>query len=377
MKKTAVPFVLLVLLLCGIISSFKPASGDHPTLAIGAKAPDFSLTGVDGKIYTLNSFKSSPILLVVFTCNHCPTAQAYEDRIIKLTDDYKSKGVAVVAIMPNDPSAIRLDELGYTDMSDSFAEMKLRAKQKNYNFPYLYDGATQSVTKAYGPIATPHVFIFDKDRKLCYSGRIDDVEKPGKHPNVQDTRNALNSLLAHKKPEVATTKVFGCSIKWAEKEDWQQKARDEWAKEPVKLDTISESGLKALIQNKSDNLRLINIWATWCGPCVTEFPEFVNMNRMYRRRDFEFITISADDPSKKDKALKFLKQTEASATNYIFNTDDKYKLIEAVDPKWQGALPYTLLVEPGGKIVYAKQGIIDPAELKKMIVDDKYIGRYY
>jgi peroxiredoxin len=377
MKKTAVPFALLVLLLCGIISSFKPVSGDHPTLAIGAKAPDFSLTGVDGKIYNLNSFKSSPILLIVFTCNHCPTAQAYEDRIIKLTSDYKSKGVAVVAIMPNDPSAIRLDELGYTDMSDSFDEMKLRAKQKQYNFPYLYDGATQVVAKAYGPIATPHVFIFDKDRKLCYSGRIDDVEKPGKQPNVQDTRNALNAMLSGKKPEVETTKVFGCSIKWAEKEDWQQKAKDEWAKEPVKLDTIDQAGLKALLQNKSDNLRLINIWATWCGPCVTEFPEFVNMNRMYRRRDFEFITISADDPSKKDKALKFLKQTEASATNYIFNTDDKYKLIEAVDPKWQGALPYTLLVEPGGKIVYAKQGIIDPAELKKIIVDDKYIGRYY
>jgi hypothetical protein len=84
--------------------------------------------------------------------------------------------------MPNDPKAVRLDELGYTDMSDSFEEMKLRAKHKQYNFPYLYDGETQSVAKAYGPIATPHVFIFDKARKLRYSGRIDDVEKPSKTP---------------------------------------------------------------------------------------------------------------------------------------------------------------------------------------------------
>jgi len=176
---------------------------------------------------------------------------------------------------------------------------------------------------------------------------------------------------------VPATKVFGCSVKWAEKEDWQQRAKDEWAREPVKIDSIGVAGIKELLQNKSDNLRLINVWATWCGPCVTEFPEFITMNRMYRRRDFELITISADDPAKKDKALKFLKQTQSSATNYIFNVDDKYKLIEDIDPKWQGALPYTLLVEPGGKIVYAKQGIIDPAELKKTIVDNKYIGRYY
>ena len=98
---------------------------------------------------------------------------------------------------------------------------------------------------------------------------------------------------------------------------------------------------------------------------------------MYRRRDFEFISISADDPAKKDKALKFLQDSQSSVTNYLFSIDDKYKLIEAIDPKWQGALPYTLLVEPGGKIVYAKEGAIDPAELKKAIVDNKFIGRYY
>jgi len=98
---------------------------------------------------------------------------------------------------------------------------------------------------------------------------------------------------------------------------------------------------------------------------------------MYRRRDFEFISISADDPTKKDKALQFLQKQESSAKNYIFSTDDKYKLIESIDPNWQGALPYTILVEPGGKIVYAKQGPIDPAEMKKMIVDNRMIGRYY
>lgn len=380
MKKSTLSFTVLTLLLCSIIFSFRLSSGDHPTLAVGAQAPQFSLPGVDGKTYTLNSFKNSPVLVVVFTCNHCPTAQAYEDRIIKLTADYSNKGVAVVAIMPNDPQAIRLDELGYTDLSDSFAEMKIRAKQKRFNFPYLYDGATQSVAKAYGPIATPHVFIFDQDRKLCYSGRIDDVEKPTKMPHIQDTRNALNDLLAHKKPKVATTKVFGCSIKWAEKEDWKQRARDEWAKEPVKMDTIGAGGIKQLMQNKSDSLRLIVVWSATDNRSISTFGKFVDMNRMYRRRDFQFISISADGPANNGKALNFLKQSQASATNFIFNSVDKHLLNGAIDPtsaKWQAELPFILIVEPGGKIVYAKHGVIDAAEIKKAIVDDRVIGRYY
>lgn len=98
---------------------------------------------------------------------------------------------------------------------------------------------------------------------------------------------------------------------------------------------------------------------------------------MCRKRDFEFISISADDASKKSKALQFLQTQQASTHNYLFNGDSKYKLIESIDPKWQGALPYTPLVEPGGRIVYAKDGIIDPFELKKAIVDDSYIGRHY
>jgi thiol-disulfide isomerase/thioredoxin len=352
-------------------------NSDHPTLPIGSPAPPFSLPGTDGKTYTLESFAKAEVLVIIFTCNHCPTAQAYEDKIIQLTKDYSPKNVAVVAIMPNDPSSINLDELGYTDMGDSFEEMKLRAKEKNFNFPYLYDGDNEKVALAYGPIATPHVYIFDKQRILRYSGRIDDTEKPTKTPTVMDTRNAINDLLAGKPVSVPTTKVFGCSIKWAEKSNWIEKSKAAWAKEPVTLDTINEQGIREIVQNHTDKLRLINVWATWCGPCVTEFPEFITMNRMYRKRDFEFVSISADELAKQNKALQFLQKQEASTKNYIFSGDSKYKLIEAIDPKWPGALPYTMLVEPGGKIVYAKEGIIDPAEIKKLIVENPTIGRYY
>jgi peroxiredoxin len=351
---------------------------DEPViLAIGAAAPDFKLPATDGKIYSLASFAKSKILVIIFTCNHCPTAQAYEDPIIQLTTDYKNRGVQVIAISPNDPSAIRLDELGYSDIGDSFADMKVRSRQKKYNFPYLFDGKTQTAAKAYGPAATPHVFIFNKERKLCFQGRIDNVENPAKTPSVMDTRAALDELIANKEVTNKTTKVFGCSIKWASKEKWLNEYKEKWAQEPVTLATTDEEGIKDLLKNNSDKLRLINVWATWCGPCVTEFPDFITINRMYSVRDFEFVSVSADNPAEKDKALKFLKTTQASGKNYIFNTDDKYRLIEAIDPKWQGALPYTILIEPGGKIVYAKQGRINVVEMKKTIVEHRMIGRFY
>lgn len=347
------------------------------TLPIGSAAPDFHLKGVDDKVYSLKSFAESPVLAIVFSCNHCPTAQAYEDRIKTLSSDFKAQKVSVVVISSNDPKAIRLDELGYTDMSDTFAEMKLRAKDKGYNFPYLYDGDDQATALAYGPVATPHIFVFDKDRKLRYNGRIDDVEKPTGSPKNKDAYNAIQELVSNKPVSIPTTKTFGCSMKWITKEHGVQDEEAAWAKEPVSIETIDEAGLKDLISNKTDKLRLINVWATWCGPCVTEFPDFMQMQHMYRNRDFEFVSVSADNPDKKEKALKFLQGKRASNKNYIFNIEDKYKLIEAIDPNWQGALPYTILVEPGGKIVYAKQGPIDPKKMKKAIVENKYIGRFY
>jgi peroxiredoxin len=350
---------------------------DRPTLAIGSTAPDFSLPGVDGHTYTLQSFRDAKVLVVVFLCNHCPTSQAYEQRLIRLTADYASKGVSVVGISPNAPSSLRIDELGYSDVGDGFADMKTRARQAGYNFPYLYDGATETASKQYGPVATPHVFIFDSLRRLRYQGRVDDTEDPKKEPHNQDARNAIEALLDHREPAVTVTKTFGCSIKWIEKGDWKQKAAIKWAKEPVRLDTAGIDGIAALVRNNGKRLRLINLWATWCVPCVEEFPDLVTLNRMYRDRGFELVSISTDDSLARGKALKFLEKQECSSPNYIFTGDDKYKLIEAIDPTWQGALPYSLLIEPGGKVVYAHQGAIDAGELRKVIFDDPYMGRIY
>jgi thiol-disulfide isomerase/thioredoxin len=336
-------------------------------LAIGAAAPPFDLPGIDGRRHQIGDF-DAPVLVIIFTCNHCPTAQAYESRLKKLVDDYKGKGVQVVAISPNDPEALRLDELGYSDLGDSMNDMRIRARHEGFNFPYLYDGETQEASRAYGPAATPHVFVFDAGRKLRYRGRIDDSENPDK-VRQHDTRNAIDALLAGRPVPAETTRTFGCSTKWSDKRESVAQFMERLAREPVELETVNAEALRQIRSNPGDKLRLINVWATWCGPCVVELPRLVETNQMYRHRNFDFVTVSMDSPGRKAEALRLLKRAHASSRNVIPDADRPYEVIEIIDPEWSGALPYTLLVEPGGKVIYRKEGAIDPLELRRAIVN--------
>jgi peroxiredoxin len=343
------------------------------TLEIGAPAPELDLPGVDGKTYRLDDFAEARILVVIFTCNHCPTAQAYESRIMQLHADYRDQGVALVAISPNDPLAVRLDELGYTDVGDSFEDMKLHAERQGFKFPYLYDGDTQRVSTAFGVLATPHVFIFDRQRRLRYNGRIDDADITP--PKSHDARNALDDLLAGRPVRVDKTRVFGCSTKWADKRDSARKSIEKWNAEPVTLQEIDAAGLRELAANKTENFRLVNLWSTTCIPCISELPEFVTVNRMYRKRHFEMYTLTTDPPERKEAALKILQKNYVSCTNLIFASGDRDALAEALDTKWEGPVPYTLLIAPGGKIIRRWKDVVDPQELKSEI--SNRLGKTY
>jgi thiol-disulfide isomerase/thioredoxin len=366
MKISRKIMVLIITLTC---ACFGIVGQQYPTLEIGRPAPDFLLPGVDGKDYSLKDFKDSRFLVILFICNHCPTAQSYEDRMIQLVKDYRNRGVSFLAVSPNDLLSVRLDEMGYTDLGDDLEDMKIRAAYKGFNFPYVYDGETQEMSKKYGPVATPHVFIFDERRKLRYTGRIDDSELAVRPDTKHDTRNALDALLAGNEIPVTKTKTFGCSIKWSDKREAAKRAFEKILQEEVTLEEIGTEGIEELVRQKPKKLRLINVWATWCGPCITEFPELVEINLMYRHRGYEFISISADKLSIKPVVLEFLKAIHASSRNYIFNGTDKYALIEAVDENWQGALPYTLLINSDGKVIFAQQDAIDPLEVKRKIVE--------
>jgi thiol-disulfide isomerase/thioredoxin len=363
-----------VLLLPCLMALFCHAAESIPTLPLGSAAPDFNLPGVDGRDWALKDFSDSKVLVVVFTCNHCPTAQYYEERLKAIVTDYKSKGVALVAIMPNDPKSIRLDELAWTDLSDSFLEMKIRAKDRGFNFPYLYDGDTETVSRAYGPVATPHVFVFDRARKLRYAGAIDDSERVEK-VTKRYLRDAIEALLADKELPLTQTKVVGCSTKWAGKEATAKAFLDRLAAEPVSLTNADAATLTALRQNGSGKFRLVNFWATWCPPCLVEFDELITMNRMYRKRDFELVFVSVNQPDEAKLVLRFLTEHQASNRNLIFGSsggafgpEDRDKLVNAFNPDWRGEVPYTVLIDPEGKVIYSETDTIDSLAIKRAIV---------
>jgi peroxiredoxin len=359
-----------------LISLTAAAQQAHPILPIGSPAPDFSLPGVDGKIHKLSDYSASPILAVVFTCNHCPIAQMYEQRIQKLYDDYRNKGVAVVAIEPNDPAAIRIDELDSSDISDSLPEMKIRVQYKHLTYPYLYDGATQQVTRAYGPQATPHIFIFDRQRRLRYEGRIDNSYRI-EMVRTNDARNAINALLANKPVPVTHTGVFGCSTKWKEKTASSIATLEKIDAQPVQLEMVSKDGLAQLRKNPTHQMMLIDFWATWCGSCVAEFSDLQDTLRMYSDRDFSLVTVSANMPDEKSGVLHFLEKKHATSRNLLFNSDDTAAMQAAFDPKWDSAVPYTILLGPDGKVLYKTVGSVDLLELRRTILANlpsDYIG---
>jgi thiol-disulfide isomerase/thioredoxin len=356
-----------------------PPVDGYTILPVGSHAPEFSLPGIDGKTHSLKDYNSSKILAVLFTCNHCPVAQMYEKRIKQLVTDYQSRGVAFVVIMGNDDRAEKFSEWGFTDVGDSFADMKVRAVYRKLNYTYLYDGATQAVTKKYGPSATPHIFIFDDKRILRYEGRIDSNPRE-QLATKHEARDAFDALLAGREVAVKDTPAMGCSTKWAFKEasvDAEAAANNQ---KPVVVDLVSPAQLKTLIKNQgTDKLLLVNFWATWCGPCMEEFPELEKMVRMYAERQVDIVTVSVNSPDEQKLVLGFLKKQHAFNRNLLLNSNDSADAVAAFGPGWKGAVPFTALIGTNGQTLYSIQGDLKPLELRRALLknlpDDRYLGQ--
>ena len=301
-----------------------------------------------------------------------------------LVEEVKDRGAKIVAINPNSGDGLRPDELGYSRYDDSFEDMKPYAREHGFTFPYLYDGETQSTAKKYGCLATPHVFIFDDNRKLRYKGRLDNSRYPDPSTvKSREARDAVFALLDGKPVPVEVTKPFGCSTKWREKIQRVKEDEQNWKTADVTVDEIDAEGLTKLVANKTDKYRLFNVWSTTCIPCVQEFPGLTRISRRMGLRSFELITISTDLPKNREQVLEFLSKNRAvlpkrlaaslkeegrRSNNYIFTDPDADALISALDPKWEGPEPHTVLVAPGGGIVFRHNGKIGEEELLEALL---------
>jgi thiol-disulfide isomerase/thioredoxin len=323
--------------------------------------------------------------MILFTSNHCPTSHGIEDRLRQLVADMQGRSFALVAINPNNPEGMTPEELGFGKYTDSFEDMVPYAREQGWQFPYLYDGETQAAARAYGCLATPHVFLFDRARTLRYAGRFDDSRFPDpatvKSP---DARRAIEALLAGQPVPTPLTKPHGCSTKWREKRTLVAAAEARWEQLPVAFERIDAVGVAALRRNGTPKLRLINVWATWCAPCVEEFPELVHLQRVLALREFELVTISVDDPADEERARAFLERQRAAtppdvqktveaegrrANHYLFTGASTDELMAALDPDWPGPVPHTVLVAPDGRIVYRHTGKIDRAEVREKVIE--------
>jgi peroxiredoxin len=390
-------FIALGLLSCGLLAQDADdyyKEGLPPAfhmLKIGESAPDFSLLGIDGKTYSLADFSDDPVLIVIFLSNHCPVSHAAETRFIPFVASLKGKGVGVVAINPNSDEGIRIDELGYSKYTDNYEDMKLYAKERGFNFPYLYDGGKQAAAMAYGCLCTPHMFVFDRDRKLRYAGRFDDsqVADPASVHST-DGANAVEAVLAGTPVPVEHTRPMGCSTKWLTKKGSVAEGNEEWKNLPVSMEPVDAAGLAALAKNPTGRLRVINLWATWCVPCVEEFPGLVSISRRLSTRDFDMISVSVDDAKDEAKALQFLEREHAAVppgakaavakqgrttNNFIYTGAGGDALAQALDPKWPGGYPYTVVIAPGGEVLYRISGEADIADLQNKLIDR--LGIYY
>jgi thiol-disulfide isomerase/thioredoxin len=268
--------------------------------------------------------------------------------------------------------------MGYTDLGDSLEDMKIRAEYRQFNFPFLYDGETQEISKLYGPVATPHIFVFDAERKLRYHGRIDSNPREAL-AKVPDARNALDAVLGGNAVAVEKTPAIGCSVKWLDKKALHDAEEAGFAKEPVTLEKVTVADMKALAANTTGKTLLVNFWATWCAPCVEEFPDLMATWRMYRKRPFQLVTVAVNYPDEEKAVRKFLDEQKASARNLIPAIMEPSDIVTALDKDWNGGVPYSMVIAPGGKVLYRSSGRVNILETRRTILrsfpDDDYVGQ--
>ena len=351
-----------------LLATHAHAQSTPSALSIGASAPAFSLPGIDGKVHKLADYNSAKVFAVAFLCNHCTESQLYESRLQKLADDYRDKGLALIAIEADNPVAVPTEDLAYTDAGDSLADMKERATYQRLTFPYLYDGEAQAATKLYGATLAPQIFIFDQSRKLRYQGRIDDNTQQSQAKTYY-AKDAIEALLTGTPIATASVPPTCCALHSNATAATIKLEKGRQEAEPVIIRLAGVEELKKLRANEAGKMLLVNFYATWCGPCVSEFPDIVATARMYHSRGLQLTTVSSNEPAEQADVLKFLQKMHASpTTNLLFATTDTYALQAAFDPNMGAGVPFTVLIAPNGDILYQEVGALDMMKLRRAIL---------
>ncbi|MBL8203190.1 MAG: redoxin domain-containing protein [Blastocatellia bacterium] len=338
-------FVATLVLLFSLSTFSQPVK-----LTVGQAAPDFALKDTTGKAHSLKAYRGQTVV-IGFVGTKCPIANAYITRMNGIAAEYKARNVVFLGINSNVNEPLKL--------------VKEHAAKSKYVFSILKDNS-HVIADAYGAMVTPEMYIIDGQGVLRYHGRVDNASDE-KRVERHDLRVALDEMLAGKPISKPDLKAFGCVIKRANEKAMAMSQKSAPATEsPVAL--LKPADFHKLKADSQGKVLLINFWATWCAPCVAEFPEFVMIDKTYRAKGVRMVSISTDDKSDLEGAvIPFLKKQKAEFESFLSDSDDPQELIDVVDKNWSGALPATFVFDKQGKLVFTKYGIIDREELLKTL----------
>ena len=357
----------------GKISSFVPnpisiEKQNVIELDQGESCPDFSLFGTDGTLYDRNDFSHQEVLIVLFLSNHCLESQGIEDKLIQFKESMPA-GVAMVGISGNSPLATPFSSLGYSDLDDSYDSMKERVFQKGFNFPYLYDGDDQAITLSFGPQILPMAYVFDGDRRLYAKTYFINSD-------IEMLPKLVNALLSGTPFQQGVgMEASGCPLHWSWDQQEVKADSEEWKERQVILKEAHIGDLDKILKGDPHKLKVINFWATWCGPCKKEFPDFLKISRQFEQRPVDFLTVSVDGSEKRKEAFEFLNQVHAPIQNYILTQVSEDSVRAAIGGEWDGSIPLTLIIDPSGRISKRWSGPFDKLELKRSIVDHAFLQK--
>ncbi len=339
----------------------------HSVERVGS-LPSFSLQGVDGKLYTNEDFEQKDLLAVIFLSNHCRVSQIFQSQLVKLSDMFKNERVSIVAVSPNYEQAILPDELAYSDLGDSFLEMKKRAYRKKYNFPYLFDGENQVFTRKIGVKITPTVYLYNKNRELVYVGRIGNHETPNRIES-SDLYKSIKLNLVSKEDKFKRTKVFGTSIKFMEDLALAEQVRKRYASETVKTSYADERKLKFYLSHQTRKPKLFYIWQVADKETRNNLITISTLYKIFRKRGLKLVTVCIAENENNENVIELLKQAQLSSTNFIVAGNQISPLTTIIPADIKSVTPFYRLIGSDGQMLRGGKGVISKDSLRLEILD--------